>query len=398
MQVKLFHAALLLIGACLLFAVAYRWLFTAAYFLFRSRLISPAPASIRSRFAVLIPAHNESLVVASSIRSIMAADYDRALLEVYVVADNCDDDTAAVASGAGARALVRTDPGRRGKGQALAWALGQLPRGRYDAVVVIDADTLMDPAYLRAMDRELQAGHRVLQGYDGIANPDEGPLTRLIAVTCVMKNLFYNAGKSAIGVSPLLMGTGMTLSRAVVEKFGWSAGSIGEDLEQTFTLLHEGERIRFVPDAIVYAQEAVDFGQGFQQRQRWASGRAALAATGRKALAAGLRQGNLQLVDAGLNILLPTYSKLLNYTVLYLVAAAVFHPWSGVPLLLALSALLLQAAEFLLGLCYANFGWRYWSSTLIIPVFMLWKALIDVLAFVGFKKGAWTRTRRHDRL
>src|SRR5262249_52346101 len=157
-----------------------------------------------------------------------------------------------------------------------------------DAVVFFDADNIIDPEFFRVMDCELAQGQRCLQGYYGIANPEESLMTRLLAVTYVMKNLLFNGGKRALGLCVVLMGTGMVFKREVIARHGWKAMSIGEDLEQTYRLIEAGERIRFVPAAQIRAQEATSLRQGFPQRQRWASGRRALYSVARRVMAAGL--------------------------------------------------------------------------------------------------------------
>src|SRR5258708_5389822 len=67
----------------------------------------------RGRIAVLVPAHNESSGLLPTLADIKAqmGPPDRLL----VVADNCADDTAAIAGAAGAEVLSRNDPDRRGK-------------------------------------------------------------------------------------------------------------------------------------------------------------------------------------------------------------------------------------------------------------------------------------------
>lgn len=117
----------------------------------------------RHRFAFLIPAHNEEEVIAFNVRSLLEQSYPRELFDVFVIADNCDDRTALAARRAGAEVLVRRDSRRKGKPAALNWGFSQL-RERildYDAVCIIDADNLVAPNYLAAMNARLARGERV---------------------------------------------------------------------------------------------------------------------------------------------------------------------------------------------------------------------------------------------
>ena len=276
---------------------AYRALLTVAFLIERRRRAQPPRAEVALRFATLIPAHDEILLVGASIDSVRRAYANADGCDVYVIADNCSDATAQVAAHHGAKVLVRQEP-QRGKGWALDWAVSQIDLRAYDAVAVIDADNLVDPDFFREMTRRLADGARVLQGYDGIANPEESPLTRLISITSVMKNLLYNGGKAALGLSPHLMGTGMVFRAETLAAHGWRSHSIVENIEQSLLLLLAGERIEHVPEARVYAQEAATFEQALSQRQRWASGQAALSRRALHTVARGITTRRWSLIDA----------------------------------------------------------------------------------------------------
>jgi len=259
---------------------------------------------------------------------------------------------------------------------------------------VVDADNRVDPAFFAAMNRELEAGGRVLQGYDGLSNPGDTNLTRLMAVTSVMKNLLFYGGKAALGMSTLLMGTGMVFASDALRRHGWTAGSIGEDLEQGLALRAAGERIRFVPTARVLAEEATTLRQGTPQRQRWASGRRALRRSAWRAVARGLRRRSLADLDAGVELLLPTYSRTLYLSAVAAVLAGLLWPVSPVPAALAAIALAAQALEGAAALRLMRADAAFVRSLALAPVFLVWKAGIDLLAAAGFRRSRWTRTDR----
>ena len=139
-------------------AVAYRAVFGIAW-LRRARADAEdvEPEAPR-RFALLIPAHDEELLVEAAIRSARTCEHPAGALVVHVIADNCTDRTAEVARRAGAEVWVREEPGQRGKGQALAWGLARLDLDRFDAVAVVDADNLLDRGFFREMSHRLAAG------------------------------------------------------------------------------------------------------------------------------------------------------------------------------------------------------------------------------------------------
>jgi cellulose synthase/poly-beta-1,6-N-acetylglucosamine synthase-like glycosyltransferase len=315
------------------------------------------------------------------------------LLDIMVVADNCSDRTAARVRQLGVQVFEREEPEDPGKGQALRWIFRRLDFGRADAVALFDADVLVEPGFFRAVSRMLDQGARCVQGYNGVANPDENSLTRLIAVTNVMKNLLFNGGKAALGLS-VILSTGIVFIREVIERHGWEAVSIGEDLEQTIHLLESGEHIQFVADARIQAQEASTLRQAYTQRQRWATGRRALAGRARRVLVDAVRRRSLELADIGLDLLMPTYSKLINWTAVALVLAVLLRsasPW----LLVAVGiALAYQLVEFGAALVLMRAQPRYAASLVFAPVFLAWKALIDALAVLGSQRPVWTRTAR----
>jgi cellulose synthase/poly-beta-1,6-N-acetylglucosamine synthase-like glycosyltransferase len=387
-------AAVLVLG--LLAVLSYRWLFTLGY-LSKGRRARPADPSIRRRsFAVLVPAHDEEMLIGDLIRSIRAADYPPERIQIVVIADNCSDRTVERASELGAVTHERNDPKDRGKGQALRWGLGRIELNSFDAVAVVDADNRVDPGFFSAMNRELDRGARVLQGYDGLSNPGESALTRMVEISSVMKNLLFCGGKAALGFSTLLMGTGMVFTSEVLKQIGWHATSIGEDLEQSFVLAEMGVPIRFVSDARVYAQEAVTLRQGFAQRQRWASGRQALRSRGLRAIRDGLRRRQWGLVDAGIEIVVPTYSMTLNLTAIagvlsLAVIPATAWPASGVALLVAA-----EVAEVAVALREMRADREFVLSIAVAPVFLVWKGCIDLLAIFGYRRHHWSRTQRHS--
>ena len=116
------------------------------------------------RLAVLVPAHDEEVLIGRSVDSLLDQDYPRELRRVVVVADNCTDSTARVARSHGAEVLERVDLDRRGKGHALNWAMRTLiaSDAGIDAFVVVDADSVTDPGLLRALEAAAQAGAQAL--------------------------------------------------------------------------------------------------------------------------------------------------------------------------------------------------------------------------------------------
>ena len=381
----------------LIAVAAYRAVFCLAYLVSgRHATVDTRAATPLRRFAVVVPAHDEELLIGELIGSIRAVDYPEDRIAIHVIADNCSDGTAERARSLGAEVAERfdPDPAHRGKGQALSWMFEQLDLRGADAVVIFDADNLVDPGFFRAMNGAIEGGARCLQGYYDIANPGESTLTRMLAVTYVMKNLLYNGGKAALGLSVSLMGTGMVFVREVIEQGGWSSFTIGEDLEQSLALTERGERIRFVSEARIRAQESTSLRQGYVQRQRWATGRQTLGRRARALVVAGLRERSLHRIDAGIDILVPSYSKHLYLSLLAFAGSAVLFARAPALLWATGGVLLYQVGEVAIGLRLMRAGVHEVFSLALAPVFLVWKALIDALALVGFRRRVWARTDR----
>jgi cellulose synthase/poly-beta-1,6-N-acetylglucosamine synthase-like glycosyltransferase len=375
----------------------YQWFWAAAALLPR-RPRKTAVAIERSRFAVVIPAHNEEAVLAATLTSLERADYPRDRIHVLVVADRCDDGTARLARSHGVEALERRD-GLPGKGAAIAWAIDRLRQaGRaFDGLVIVDADTVVDRDCFAAFDEALRSGCDVQQGYNTLSNPWESSFTRIIAVTSVLRNRLFYAGKERLGVSSMLSGTGMCFSRRIIDTYGWTALSVGEDWECSVSLLLNGETIHFSTDARVMARESSRFAQAGPQRLRWASGRHGVAfRSAVKLLAAGVRQRRPELWDAALTIIAPPYS--VQATLAFVCLFASWFLWTGGawPWLLPWAVLLMAtlAGYFALGLAATEAPLRALAGILMIPVFLPWRTAIEILGYVGYGRRRWVRTSR----
>jgi cellulose synthase/poly-beta-1,6-N-acetylglucosamine synthase-like glycosyltransferase len=387
-------AAILL--AMIVLAV-YQW-FWAIIALLPWRRRRTALTTGRSNFAIVIPAHNEETVLSSTLASLEQVDYPRDRLHVVVVADRCDDGTASLARSYGAEALERRD-GRPGKGSAIAYAVDYLRQvgHSFDALVIVDADTVVDRSCFAAFDEALRSGCEVQQGYNTLSNPWESSFTRIIAVTSVLRNRFFYNGKERLGVSSMLSGTGMCFSRRIIETYGWTALSVGEDWECSVSLLLNGEKIHFNAGARVMARESSRFAQAGPQRLRWASGRHGVAvASAMKLFKAGIRQRRPELWDAAFTIVAPPYSVQATLAFLCLVASWLLSAGGASSLLFPWSVVLtgLLAGYFAVGLAATEAPLRALLGIIVIPVFLPWRTAIEILGLIGYGRRRWVRTSR----
>ena len=196
--------------------------------------------------------------------------------------------------------------GRRSRGRSTRSTARACP---FDALMLIDADTVVDAACLEAFDEDLRSGHDVQQGYNYLSNPWDSPFTRIISVTSVLRNGLFYAGKERIGLPAMLSGCGMCFSRRIIE-------------QSRLDRLFGGRRLGVLGLAVVERRNdplqrararagarVPGFQQASRQRLRWASGRHAVAGTSAAALLkAGVRRRRVDLCDAALTISAPTYS------------------------------------------------------------------------------------------
>ncbi len=351
-----------------------------------------------TRFLILIPAHNEEDGLPETLHSLSSMEYPRNLIQVVVIADRCADDTAKVARAGGARCLERNE-GPGGKGAAMSWAMEVLRKEGvlFDALVIVDADCLADSHLLKAFDDALAKGHDVQQGYNYLSNPWETPFTRVIAVTSVLRNFLFYGGKEAIGCSAMLSGTGMCLSRSVVDQHGWSAFSVAEDWEFSVSLQLNGVVIHFNPLARVFARESKGLKQASRQRLRWATGKYAVMTNGaRRLMLEGLSKGKVNLIDGAVTLAAPNYSSQASMTLFAIVCSLflVQEPTWSFLLPWSLGVLISLAGYFLLGAMYTQSPLKTLAGIPYIAVFLPWRLSIEILGFLGFGRKGWGRTFR----
>jgi exopolysaccharide biosynthesis WecB/TagA/CpsF family protein len=355
-----------------------------------------------SRLAVLVPAHNEELLVGRCVESLLAQSYPRALYRVIVVADNCSDNTASSASAAGAEVLVRNQPESRGKGQALRYAMDLVMAAPTppDAVVVVDADSIADPHLLTGLERELAQGHGIVQGdYTVIIEPDS-PRSAMIAAGFLLFHRVRFSGRARIGMPANLVGNGMLLARSVLEAHPWDAFTGVEDLEYSMRLRVAGIRPRFARAAMVAGPGPATRAGVDRQRLRWEGGRFNVVRTWLWTLVeASIARRDPRLLDAALDLATPPLGLLCLATAggaLVVGAAVLVHlapAWALIPWAVGVVAL---PAYVVIGLSAAGAPAAVWRVLLGAPRFLVWKLLTYVRLLRGFDSGRWDRSDRQS--
>ncbi|XXF78069.1 glycosyltransferase family 2 protein [Myxococcaceae bacterium GXIMD 01537] len=387
--------ALLLVGLLpVLGAGAYLFLLT----LLSRRRAAPVPPAPARRFDVVVPAHNEEAGIARTVENLSRVDWPGALRRILVVADNCSDATAERAREAGATVLERHDTERRGKGYALAHAFERsLADGFADAVVVIDADTVVSPNLLAAFARRLDDGAHAAQAHYGVMNPTASWRTRLMTIALGMFHQVRSLGRETLGVSCGLRGNGMCFSHAVLRQVPHDAFSIVEDLEYGIRLGKAGHRVHYAGEAEVLGEMVSSEKASRSQRRRWEGGRVQMMKLHGVPLlkeAVGRRSG--MLLDLAMDVLVPPLSWVVLGLGLGWLAAAGLSWGMGRPAvsLWAVSAGLMGVGSYVLrGWWVSGVGARGLVDLMWAPVYVVWKVWL-VLRGSNEKKGEWVRTAR----
>ena len=265
-----FVSLILLIPATV--ACGYYLIFTTLGW--RRQSVTPSEATLR--LAIVIPAYNEEANLPSTLRSIAASDIPLSLLNVLVIADNCSDNTAAIAEAHGASCLVRDDDAKRAKGYALElgipWAI---ERWNPDAIVILDADCELSDNTLSFISQAVKAGAEAVQ-VARLPRNSAGPTAMISVVGSILENA-VSAGRDRCGLPVALRGSGMAFTTELLQRHPWRCYGLTEDAEYGAILTQAKVRIRFLNETVVRGEVPSDPHTLMQQRRRW---RAALRATG----------------------------------------------------------------------------------------------------------------------
>ena len=306
-----------------------------------------------NRFMMIIPAHNEEKVIKELVESLQNLDYNRELYDIYVIADNCTDSTAQIAKDAGAIVYERFDEKHKTKGFALQWFLQQKIEedAPYDAFCIFDADNIVDKNFLKAMNKKLNQGEDVVQGYRDIKNPADSWVTAGYAIFYWTMNRFYHLARYNLGLSPLINGTGFMVKFDVVKPEGWKTKTLTEDIEFSLKRIIAGKKLGWATDAIVYDEQPVGFKQSWSQRSRWTVGHMQCLKEYTKPLAVAVKDNKTVMNFDGLLYMLGTVPMFI-LTILLLVLNVVIFLTNG----MTVTELLWNAI-------------RYIVPTFVLPIF-----------------------------
>lgn len=345
------------------------------------------------RLAVVVPAHEEEEMIArtvSSLRSAAARASDMRA-EVFVVAHNCSDGTAEAAAGAGAKVVELQDAALRGKGAALRCGFQAATQSGANALLVVDADTVVSANLISAVTAALAAGAEAVQcRYEmtreaGLA----GPMDRLRALAVRGMNVVRPRGRAGLRLSTGLYGNGFAITAETLERVPFAVDSIAEDAEYHVRLVAAGVRVEWLDEAWVRAELSARGSVQARQEARWEGGRLGVARRTTRLLLARLLHGDGHALEA----LADVWSLPLSRGILLLLPMAVaplhwLHSYAaictGVTLAYVAGAALSGPEPM-----------RDLSALVAAPGYLAWRAAITPLVLMhSRKRAAWSRTKR----
>jgi len=314
----------LIAGAALLLMVPVIVLFAEVLLAVTQRGRTALVTGDRPRVAVLVPAHDEALIIGRTLRTILPqiARGDR----LVVVADNCSDETAALAAAEGAEVLVRSDLLRLGKGYALDFGIRHLASDAPEIVVIVDADCRLAPDVIDRVARLSQQSGRPVQALYLMQAAEGAPVKMRIAeFAWVIKNQVRPLGLRRFGLPCQLMGTGMAFPWACISSAELATGHIVEDLKLGIELTRRGTPPLFCPEALV-TSEFPSSSEGIRsQRTRWEHGHlSVILSDAPRLLLTSLATLNTQALALALDLAIPPLSLLTLLVIAAWFAAALF--------------------------------------------------------------------------
>ena len=262
----------------LLFTIFYTYQFFYVFLAFVKKPRKYPDAPMDKRYAAIIAARNEEIVLPELIKSIRAQGYPAELIDIYVVADNCTDGTAAVARELGANVFERHNKEQVGKGYALEFLFDRIKEKTgslraYDAYLVFDADNVLRPNYFEEMNKAYQAGYRVITSYRNSKNYGKTWVSAGYALWFLRESRHLQNARSILGSSAAISGTGFLVDSEIIDKKGgWKYFLLTEDIQLTADCITEGIRIGYCHEAEFFDEQPETFRQSWRQRKRWAKG------------------------------------------------------------------------------------------------------------------------------
>lgn len=396
--------------------------FTFAYFYqivyilitWRRGVVKLPKAQKNHRYAFFIAAHNEESVIANLVQSIKGQKYPQELLDVFVVADACTDETAETARKAGAIVYERNDLARKGKSWVLDYGfdkiLNEYP-DTYEAFFVFDADNLLSPTYVEEMNKAFDAGYLVSTSYRNSKNFDSSWISSAYALWFLREAKFLNNSRMLMGTGCAISGSGWMVSTRIIQGMhGWDFHTLTEDIQFSTFCAANGIRIAYAP-AEFFDEQPLTLAASWTQRMRWTKGFYQVFFSYIGDLFHGIGQKRFSSYDMLMTIapgmILTLIAVFVNCTYLLLGSLGRGYFATSNELSMCIGSLIMTFGSmyvvfFILAIittisehshihCRPERRWRIFTNLFTFPLFMMTYIPITVAAL--FKKVEWVPTK-----
>ena len=388
------HLAYLIVAALVALPATAACLYLLLFVLLSARSAPPPASSRKMFFDIIVPAHDEAAGIGKTIASLQQLSWPGGGYRIVVVADNCTDATASIARQAGATVLERHDLARRGKGYALAHAFAwSRSAATADAVVVVDADSVVSANLLESFAARIETGAGALQAHYGVLNAMDSWRTRLMAIALGSIHKVRSRARERLGLSCGIRGNGWCVTHALLDRMPYRSFSLTEDVEFGIDLGLAGHRVAYCDESHVNGVMVTTEHAARSQRQRWEGGRMGLIREKLPALLrAAVGRRSLVCLDLALDLLvLPLSYVVVNVAGIIAIGALSPAGFRSGLLVLGLMDLLALAAYVGRGWMLSGIGIVGFWDLLRVPGFLFWKLV--VIRFQP-KADSWIRTKR----
>lgn len=233
------------------------------------------PAKKQYKYAIMIAARNEKYVIGNLIDSINKQDYPKDKITIFVVADNCDDNTAEIARSKGAICYERFDPDHRTKGYALEFLVDRIKENygieSFDGYFIFDADNLLKRNYITKMNDAFDSGEKIITSYRNTKNFDENWIASTYALHWIRSIRTNHRARSVLRLATNIQGTGFLFHNEIIRD-GWHYTSLTEDRALTADAVAQGYRISYQDEAEFFDEQPINLKVALRQRLRWSKG------------------------------------------------------------------------------------------------------------------------------
>ena len=340
----------------------------------------------KNKFAVIIPARDEEKVIGNLLESLKEQNYPKELFDIYVLPNNCTDNTKEIAIEKGAN-IIECYLKIKSKGEALKVAFDYLKNKDYKAYLIFDADNVVHPNFIKEMNFALNNGAEIAQGYRDSKNSSDTWISSAYSLHYMFQNTFVNNARTNIRQSSFLNGTGIMISKRIIDEKGYICKTMTEDIELTVKSAINNEKIAFVENAITYDEQTTTLKESCKQRKRWSIGTIQCLSIYWKDL---LKKKSFASIDALIFLLAPILQVIgVIVLVIRTIASLLSYNFYTYCINQVFSGIFMYAISVCLSIAVIKMNNRkvrnYIKGILMLPVFVLTWIPINVSAMINQK-------------